>query len=90
MLERFWSGLKEEMKNARKYSTVARDYVIFRLLNLNGLRSFEIVMLDVKDCRFDLGESRKLHIRYGKGAKGYGYKPRWVPLLDDTYMVFRE
>ncbi|MEI4604692.1 tyrosine-type recombinase/integrase [Bacillus cereus] len=84
VLERFWNGLKEEMKNARKYATVARDYVIFRLLELTGLRSFEIVMLDVKDCRFDLGESGKLHVRYGKGSKGSGYKPRWVPLLDDA------
>ncbi|WP_232304345.1 hypothetical protein [Bacillus cereus] len=55
VLDRFWNGLKLEMQNARKYSTVARDYTIFRFMELTGLRSFEIVMLDVKDCRFDLG-----------------------------------
>ncbi|MFJ9304494.1 tyrosine-type recombinase/integrase [Bacillus toyonensis] len=48
------------------------------------MRSFEIVMLDVKDCRFDLGENGKLHVRYGKGSKGSGYKSRWAPLLDDA------
>jgi len=39
---------------ARKYFTVARDYTIFRMLELTGLRTHEIIMMDVKDCRFDL------------------------------------
>ncbi|WP_235634774.1 tyrosine-type recombinase/integrase [Bacillus mycoides] len=83
-LERFWEGLKTDMKYARKYSTIARDYVFFRIMELTGLRTFELVMLDVKDCRFDLGENGKIHVRYGKGSKGSGYKRRWVPLLDDA------
>ncbi|WP_291637153.1 hypothetical protein [Clostridium sp.] len=55
VLDRFLNGLKTMMKSARKYSTVARDYTLFKMLELSGLRIFEAVMLDVKDCRFDLG-----------------------------------
>lgn len=83
VLDRFWNVLKEMMKSARKYATVARDYTLFKMLELSGLRIYEAVMLDVKDCRFDLGENGKVHVRYGKGSKGTGYKRRWVPMLDD-------
>jgi len=83
VLQRFWDGLKQQMSTARKYSTLARDYTLFRLLALAGLRINESVMLDVKDCRFDLGEKGKLHVRFGKGSKGSGYKSRWVPMLDE-------
>lgn len=82
VLSRFWSGLKEQMKDARKYSTLARDYTLYKILALAGLRINETIMLDVKDCRFDLGETGKLHIRFGKGSKGSGHKSRWVPMLD--------
>jgi len=81
ILERFWNGLKEEMSTARKYATIARDYMIFRTMEKAGLRSFECIMLDVKDVRFDLGEKGKIHVRYAKGSKGNGYKERLVPLL---------
>lgn len=83
LLNKFWDGLKEEMKNARKYSTIARDYTLYRTLELAGLRIFEAVQLDVKDCRFDLGEKGKIHVRFGKGARGTGYKKRYVPMLND-------
>ncbi|MFS0874299.1 tyrosine-type recombinase/integrase [Paenibacillus xylanilyticus] len=82
VLERFWDGMKQKIKHARKYYTVARDYTFFRAIELSGMRLFEATMLDVSDCRFDLGESGKLYIRYGKGAKGSGYKRRWIPMLD--------
>jgi integrase len=82
VLERFWSGMKEHMSKARKFATVARDYTLFKVLALAGLRINEAVMLEVKDCRFDLGEHGKLHVRYGKGSKGSGNKTRWVPMLD--------
>lgn len=81
ILERFWIGLKEQMVSARKYATIARDYMAFRLMEKAGLRSFECVMLDVKDIRFDLGDNGKIHVRYGKGSKGTGYKERIVPML---------
>lgn len=89
ILERFWNGMKEEMKVARKYSTIARDYSIFRIMELTGLRTQEIVMLDTKDCRFDLGGKGKIHVRYGKGSKGSGFKRRWVPMLDDVDILIR-
>lgn len=89
ILERFWNGMKEEMKTARKYSTVARDYTVFRMLELTGLRTNEIIMMDVKDCRFDLGEKGKFHVRFGKGSKGSGSKRRWVPMLDDVDILIK-
>ena len=42
ILERFWKGLKEEMVSARKYTTIARDYMVLRLMEKAGLRSFEL------------------------------------------------
>jgi len=81
LLERFWDGLKNEMLNARKFATIARDYMIFRTMEKAGLRSFECIMLDVKDIRFDLGEKGKIYVRYAKGSKGNGYKERLVPML---------
>ncbi len=89
ILERFWSGLKEDMSKARKFATLARDYAFFRVLALAGLRIHEATMLDVKDCRFDLGERGKLHIRFGKGSRGSGYKSRWVPLLDGLDQILQ-
>lgn len=82
ILERFWSGLKQAMPTARKFAPIARDYAFFRLLALAGLRIAEASMLEVKDCRFDLGEHGKLHVRFGKGSRGSGHKARWVPMLD--------
>jgi site-specific recombinase XerD len=82
VLERFWSAMREEMTHARKFATVARDYALYKVLALAGLRINEAVMLEVKDCRFDLGECGKLHVRFGKGSKGTGHKSRWVPMLD--------
>jgi site-specific recombinase XerD len=46
-------------------------------------------MLDVKDCRFDLGARGKLHVRFGKGSRGSGYKSRWVPMLDELDQLLR-
>ncbi|MDK7665880.1 tyrosine-type recombinase/integrase [Cytobacillus oceanisediminis] len=89
ILERFWHGMKEEMKRARKYNTVARDYALFRMMELTGLRTHEIIMMDVKDCRFDLGEKGKVHVRFGKGSKGSGFKRRWVPMLDDVDLLLK-
>lgn len=89
VLARFWSGMKEDMMVTRKYSTTARDYTIFKIWDLAGLRTYETVMLDVKDCRFDLGECGKIHIRFGKGSKGSGYKKRWVPMLDNIDVLIK-
>lgn len=81
VLERFWHRIKEELVTARKFAPIARDYALYRLLALAGLRINEAVMLDVKDCHFDLGEQSKVHVRFGKGSRGSGYKSRWIPML---------
>lgn len=87
--QRFWTGMKTLMVEARKFAPTARDYALFKLLELSGLRITEAVMLDVKDCRFDLGEHGKLHVRFGKGSRGSGHKARWVPMLDDLDQLLR-
>ncbi|WP_342503560.1 site-specific integrase [Lysinibacillus sp. FSL L8-0126] len=84
VLDLFFEGLKNRMLKSRKYFTVARDYVFFKTLLLTGLRINELVMLDVNDLRFDLGEIGKIHIRFGKGSRGTGYKPRWIPMLSNV------
>jgi site-specific recombinase XerD len=89
VLERFWSGMKQHMSQARKFAPLARDYALFKVLALAGLRINEAAMLEVKDCRFDLGEHGKLHIRFGKGSKGSGHKARWVPMLDDLDQLLK-
>lgn len=89
ILEQFWNGLKIQMTEARKYSTIARDYTMFRTMEMAGLRGFECSMLDVKDLRFDLGEKGKIDVRYGKGSRGTGYKERLVPMLFGVDELFK-
>jgi len=49
-----------------------------------GLRITETTMLDIKDWRPDLGEHGKLHVRFGKGSRGRGPKPRLVPAINSV------
>jgi len=46
------------------------------------LRISESVMLDIRDWRPDLGQIGKLHVRFGKGSRGRGYKPRLIPAIN--------
>jgi site-specific recombinase XerD len=39
-------------------------------------------MLDIRDWRPDLGGFGKLHVRFGKGGRGRGPKPRLVPAIN--------
>ncbi|SDI41521.1 Site-specific recombinase XerD [Planococcus glaciei] len=91
VLDVFFKCLKEDMEKNRKYKTVARDYVFFKLLGMTGLRIYELTMINIKDVRFDLGSSGvgKVHVRYGKGSRGSGHKPRWVPLLNDADLLLK-
>lgn len=84
IINQLFDFMREQMKHSRKYYTIARDYVFFKLLGLLGLRINELVMVDIRDVRFDLGTTGvgKIHVRYGKGSRGTGPKPRWVPLLN--------
>ncbi|MFJ7913766.1 MULTISPECIES: tyrosine-type recombinase/integrase [unclassified Lysinibacillus] len=89
IVDAFFDGMKGEMKKGRKYFTVARDYVFFKVLMLSGLRIFELTKVDINDLRFDLGEKGKIHVRFGKGSRGTGYKPRWVPMLNDVDILLK-
>jgi site-specific recombinase XerD len=85
----FFDFLKSRIATARKYAPAARDYALFRTLYHGGLRSEEVVMLDRSDVHFGRGTFGKLHVRFGKGAKGSGPRPRWVPMLDKLDLLLR-
>lgn len=89
ILEILFNHMKKEMIEGRRYYSVARDYVFFKLLQLLGLRINELVMINIEDVRMDLGSTGhgKIHVKYGKGSKGYGPKPRWIPLINDSHKL---
>jgi hypothetical protein len=47
-----------------------------------GLRAEEAAMMGRADVHFGRGPFGKPHVRFGKGAKTSGPRPRWVPMLD--------
>jgi integrase/recombinase XerD len=81
-LSEFFEFLKCRIATARKYAPAARDYALFRTLCHAGLRSDEASQLDRPDAHFGRGPFGKLHVRFGKGARTSGPRPRWVPMLD--------
>ncbi|AWK76537.1 recombinase (plasmid) [Rhodococcus oxybenzonivorans] len=85
----FFEFLKARIATARKYGPAARDYALFRTLYHAGVRAEEVVMLDRGDVHFGRGAFGKLHVRFGKGAKGSGPRPRGVPMLDGLDLVLR-
>jgi integrase/recombinase XerD len=85
----FFDFLKTRIVSSRKYAPAARDYALFRTLYHAGLRAEEVVTLDRADVHFGRGPFGKLHVRFGKGAKGSGPRPRWVPMLDGLDLVLR-
>lgn len=85
----FFEFMKGRVATARKYAPAARDYALFRTLYHAGLRADEVAQLDVADVHFDRGPFGKLHVRFGKGARGSGPRPRWVPMLDGLDLVLR-
>jgi site-specific recombinase XerD len=87
--DRVLQFLKARIATARKYAPAARDYAMFRTLYHAGLRTEEAVMLDRPDAHFGRGPFGKLHVRFGKGAKTSGPRPRWVPMLDGVDLVLR-
>jgi site-specific recombinase XerD len=88
-LEDFFGFLRERIASARKYAAAGRDYALFRTLYLAGLRADEAAMLDRSDAQFGRGPFGKLHVRFGKGAKTSGPRPRWVPMLDGLDLILR-
>ena len=78
----FFDRWRLSIPDARKYLPAARDYFVASLWRRVGLRISESVMLDIRDWRPDLGQIGKLHIRFGKGSRGRGYKPRLIPAIN--------
>lgn len=83
-VEVLFDGWRRALPETRKYLTAARNYMAASLWRRVGLRINESVMLDIGDWRPDLGEHGKLHIRFGKGARGRGPKTRLVPAIDSV------
>jgi site-specific recombinase XerD len=81
-VETLFAAWREALPAARKYLPAARDYLAASLWRRAGLRIGETVMLDIRDWRPDLGELGKLHVRFGKGSRSRGPKPRMVPGID--------
>ena len=88
-VDEFFEFLKGRIATARKYAPAARDYAMFRTLYHAGLRSEEATRLDRPDVHFGRGPFGKLHVRFGKGARTSGPRPRWVPMLDGLDLVLR-
>lgn len=88
-MEAFFEFLRERIATARKFAPAARDYALFRTLYHCGLRADEAASLERADAHFDRGPFGKLHVRFGKAARGSGPRPRWVPMLDHVDLVLR-
>ena len=81
-VDELFAKWRSALPGARKYLPAARDYFAASLWRRVGLRINETAMLDVRDWRPDLGGLGKLHIRFGKGARGRGPKARLVPAIN--------
>jgi len=88
-MDEFFEFLRGRVATARKYGPAGRDYALFRTLYHGGLRADEAASLERSDLHFDRGPFGKIHVRFGKGARGSGPRPRWVPMLDHVDLVLR-
>jgi integrase/recombinase XerD len=88
-MEEFFEFLRRRVGTTRKYTTAARDYALFRTLYFAGLRAEESASMNRADVHFGRGPFGKLHVRFGKGAKTSGPRPRWVPMLDGLDLILR-
>ena len=83
-VEALFGPWRQALPGARKFLPAARDYFAASLWRRVGLRITETSMLDIRDWRPDLGEYGKIHVRYGKGSRGRGPKPRLVPAINSA------
>jgi site-specific recombinase XerD len=88
-VDAFFEFLRGRLETARTWAPAARDYALFRTLFHAGLRAQEAAALEVRDVHFNRGPFGKLHVRLGKGARGSGPRPRWVPMLDQLDELLR-
>ncbi len=84
-----FSGWAGELATCRKFAPGARNYTAAKLMADVGLRVNEIRNLDLADVKWGLGRFGKLHVRYGKGARGSGPRERMVPLLNNAGATLR-
>lgn len=85
----FFAFLRGRVATARKFGVAGRDYALFRTLYHCGLRADEASLLELADLHFDRGPFGKVHVRFGKGTRGSGPRPRWVPMLDQVDLILR-
>lgn len=88
-LEGFFEFLRDRIATARKFGPAGRDYALFRTLYHAGLRADEAATLELQDLHFGRGPFGKVHVRFGKGTRGSGPRPRWVPMLDGLDLILR-
>lgn len=88
-VDAFFEFLRGRLETARTWAPAARDYALFRTLYHAGLRAQEAAALELRDVHFNRGPFGKLHVRLGKGARGSGPRPRWVPMLDQLDELLR-
>ena len=81
-VDALFAGWRESLSQARKFLPAARDYFAASLWRRVGLRITETAMLDIRDWRADLGGFGKIHVRFGKGSRGRGPRPRLVPAIN--------
>ena len=88
-MEEFFGFLRDRIATARKFGPAARDYALYRTLYHAGLRADEASSLELADLHFGRGPFGKIHVRFGKGTRGSGPRPRWVPMLDQLDLILR-
>ena len=88
-IDTLFTGWAEELATCRKFAPTARNYAAARLMAEVGLRVNEARSLDLDDIKWDLGPFGKLHVRFGKGARGSGPRERMVPLINDAGRTLR-
>jgi integrase/recombinase XerD len=84
-----FGGWAQELATCRKYAPMARNYAAARLMADIGLRVREARLLDLDDVKWHLGPFGKVHVRFGKGARGSGPRERMVPLLNGADRTLR-
>ena len=88
-MDDFFAFLRDRIATARKFGPAGRDYALYRTLYHAGLRAAEAASLELSDLHFGRGPFGKIHVRFGKGTKGSGPRPRWVPMLDQLDLILR-
>jgi len=83
-LAAFFTAWRGDLAHVRKWSAAARTYTMARVAAEVGLRARELCQLALDDLHFDHGPLGKIHVRFGKGAKGSGPRARLVPMLGDA------